>query len=124
MGCRMTGKTKEEAAFDTLGILQPILLNNNDNDNCRGNADAGKRGVAGNPARPTLPDNDGMEDLASIGPIAGSAFVGAGAGAANMTAFLHNNSTFFASATLLGRWSAAAPPHLEIVPRKNLWEVV
>ncbi len=77
-------------AFDTLGILQPILLeDDNDNNDCRSNVDAGKRGAAGNPSRPMLPVNDGMEGPASVGPMAGSAFAGAGASAANMTASLH-----------------------------------
>ncbi len=107
-----------------MGILQPILLNNNDNDNCRGNTDAGKHGATSNPARPMLPDNDGTEGPASVGPMAGSAFAGTGAGAANMTASLHNNDAFFGSTKLLGRGCAAAPPRLEIILRRNLWEVV
>ena len=82
-------KTKEEAAFGTLGILQPILLDNNNNGDCRSDADAGKRVAAGNPARPTLLDNNGTEGPASVGPMAGSAFAGMRAGTANMTASLH-----------------------------------
>jgi hypothetical protein len=82
-------KTKEEAAFGTLGILQPILLDNDDNNDCCGNADAGKRGAAGNPTQPMLPNNNGTEGPASVGQMAGSAFAGAGAGTANMTASLH-----------------------------------
>jgi hypothetical protein len=82
-------KTKEEAAFNTLGILQPMLLDDDNNNNRRGNADAGKRGAAGNLAQPMLPYNNCTEAPASVGPMVGSAFAGAGAGAANMTASLH-----------------------------------
>ncbi len=96
-------KTKEEAAFNTLGILRPIFLNNDDNNNCHGDADAGEGGAAGDLARPVLLDNGGTEDLASVSLMAGSAFAGTGVGAVNMTASLHNNNAFFASATSPGR---------------------
>ena len=118
-------KTEEEAAFDTLGILQPILLDDG-NDERRGDADAGERereATGGDPVRPTLPDNGG-EGEAFVGPMAGSAGAGAGAGAANSTASSHDNDAFFASATSPGRGGVAAPPRSENVPRRNLWEVV
>jgi hypothetical protein len=64
--------------------------------------------------RTAAPPIVGTEGPAFVGPMAGSAFAGAGAcmgaGAANMTASLHDNNAFFVSAKSLERGGAAAPP--------------